>query len=275
MTSFESVGHPMIQKIRDSCIDERASLFLDSIKDDPLLLAELRDEKKKQEKGEILMILKCFVSQVIIIFKNKLLDEEDTGSIVWTNQEVELHSPSPCQCRQALMNLTKNHTMISIWSSSAYIVYCLASQLEKIPTVKILWINDTPLTEYSLRFLSKNQTLEGLGIFSNSIDNFLLFQLCKFLQQNTTMTHLNLGDNLEITDLSAKTISDFLRQNTKLVYLSFCGTLVSSKGVKILLKALGENKVLKKLELDIEHEAICSSVSDYEEIKDRLSFFDY
>ena len=51
----KSVEHPLIEQINsDSCSnDDKASLFLQSIKEDPLLLAELRYEKRKHETGEM------------------------------------------------------------------------------------------------------------------------------------------------------------------------------------------------------------------------------
>lgn len=183
-----------------------------------------------------------------------------------------LCSPPPSLCQQVLANLTKNHKRISIWSSSADIVYCLASQLEKIPTVKILQIHETPLTENCLHYLSKNETLEGLGIFSSSIDDELLDVLCKFLQQNTTLTHLNLDDNPNITHLSVISLYELLHRNLTLTHSSLCDTSISSSGIEILLNVLKTNKTLKKLELDVLQESFCLSFRDYEQIKDRLSF---
>ena len=44
---------PVLQKIKDdSCSnDDKASLFLKSISDDPILLAALREDKRQHEKG--------------------------------------------------------------------------------------------------------------------------------------------------------------------------------------------------------------------------------
>ena len=55
MTDYKPVDLPIIQKLHsDSCSnDEKAALFIKSIKEDPLLLAELRDEKRRQETGEM------------------------------------------------------------------------------------------------------------------------------------------------------------------------------------------------------------------------------
>lgn len=55
MTYYKTVDHPLIQKIHSGFCsnDEKANLFLQSIKEDPLLLAEMRREKRRQETGEM------------------------------------------------------------------------------------------------------------------------------------------------------------------------------------------------------------------------------
>ena len=49
----QKVSLPILQKIKDdSCSnDDKASLFLKSINDDPILLAALRQDKKQHERG--------------------------------------------------------------------------------------------------------------------------------------------------------------------------------------------------------------------------------
>ena len=49
----QKVSLPVLQKIKDdSCSnDDKASLFLKSINDDPILLAALREDKRQHEEG--------------------------------------------------------------------------------------------------------------------------------------------------------------------------------------------------------------------------------
>ena len=49
----QKVSLPILQKIKDdSCSnDDKASLFLKSINDDPILLAALRQDKRQHEEG--------------------------------------------------------------------------------------------------------------------------------------------------------------------------------------------------------------------------------
>lgn len=54
MMYFESVDYPIIQEVRDCCsIDEKASLFMDCITNNPFILVELKYDKKNQNTGEI------------------------------------------------------------------------------------------------------------------------------------------------------------------------------------------------------------------------------
>ena len=53
--SVEEVSLPILQKIRNdsSSNDERASLFLETINDDPIMISALRQDKKQHDKGNI------------------------------------------------------------------------------------------------------------------------------------------------------------------------------------------------------------------------------
>ena len=52
--SVEEVSLPILQKIRnDSSNDEKASLFLETINDDPIMIPALRHDKKQHDKGNI------------------------------------------------------------------------------------------------------------------------------------------------------------------------------------------------------------------------------
>ena len=53
--SVEEVSLPILQKIRNdsSSNDEKASLFLETINDDPIMIPALRQDKKLHDKGNI------------------------------------------------------------------------------------------------------------------------------------------------------------------------------------------------------------------------------
>uniref|UniRef100_A0A1X7T3Z1 SH3 domain-containing protein n=1 Tax=Amphimedon queenslandica TaxID=400682 RepID=A0A1X7T3Z1_AMPQE len=75
--SVEEVSLPILQKIRDdSCSnDEKASLFLETINDDPIMISALRQDKEQHDKGV-------------------------TGNVDWGFDRVSLTSPSPVQCNE-------------------------------------------------------------------------------------------------------------------------------------------------------------------------------
>ena len=53
--SVEEVSLPILQKIRNdsSSNDEKASLFLETINDDPIMISALRQDKEQHDKGKI------------------------------------------------------------------------------------------------------------------------------------------------------------------------------------------------------------------------------
>uniref|UniRef100_A0A1X7T258 SH3 domain-containing protein n=1 Tax=Amphimedon queenslandica TaxID=400682 RepID=A0A1X7T258_AMPQE len=77
--SVEEVSLPILQKIRtdSSSNDEKASLFLETINDDPIMISALRQDKKQHDEGV-------------------------TGSVDWDSDRVYLSSPSPVQCNEYL-----------------------------------------------------------------------------------------------------------------------------------------------------------------------------
>ena len=57
--SVEEVSLPILQKIRNdsSSNDEKASLFLETINDDPIMIPALRQDKEQHDKGIIFVII--------------------------------------------------------------------------------------------------------------------------------------------------------------------------------------------------------------------------
>ena len=62
----QKVSLPILQKIKDdSCSnDDKASLFLKSINDDPILLYALRQDKRQHEKGKMCLCVYCMHNNV-------------------------------------------------------------------------------------------------------------------------------------------------------------------------------------------------------------------
>uniref|UniRef100_A0A1X7T147 Death domain-containing protein n=1 Tax=Amphimedon queenslandica TaxID=400682 RepID=A0A1X7T147_AMPQE len=81
--SVEEVSLPILQKTRNdsSSNDEKASLFLETINDDPIMISALRQDKEQHDKGV-------------------------TGSVNWYSDSVYLISPSPVQCNEAITSTT-------------------------------------------------------------------------------------------------------------------------------------------------------------------------
>ena len=57
--SVEEVSLPVLQKIRNdsSSNDEKASLFLETINDDPIIISALREDKEQHDKGIFVTIV--------------------------------------------------------------------------------------------------------------------------------------------------------------------------------------------------------------------------
>uniref|UniRef100_A0A1X7TE37 SH3 domain-containing protein n=1 Tax=Amphimedon queenslandica TaxID=400682 RepID=A0A1X7TE37_AMPQE len=77
--SVEEVSLPILQKIRNdsSSNDEKASLFLETINDDPIMISALRQDKELHDKGV-------------------------RGRVKWDSDKVYLYSPSPVQCNEVI-----------------------------------------------------------------------------------------------------------------------------------------------------------------------------
>uniref|UniRef100_A0A1X7SUM0 SH3 domain-containing protein n=1 Tax=Amphimedon queenslandica TaxID=400682 RepID=A0A1X7SUM0_AMPQE len=70
----QEISLPILHKIRNdsSSNDEKASLFLETINDDPIMISALRQDKRQHEEGV-------------------------TGGVYWDNEWITLSSPSPIQ----------------------------------------------------------------------------------------------------------------------------------------------------------------------------------
>lgn len=96
--------------------------------------------------------------------------------------------------------------------------------------------------------------------------------LVESLQNNTSLTELNVQLDIDITLTISESLSQLLRVNHTLNVLHLCGANFGAEGLAILLESLKTNETLKQLYLDKKHERICSSIPSYSHISDRLVF---
>ena len=68
--SVEEVSLPILQKIRNdsSSNDEKASLFLETINDDPIMISALRQDKEQHDKGNIWDYNICNICNILLQF---------------------------------------------------------------------------------------------------------------------------------------------------------------------------------------------------------------
>ncbi|XP_019860598.1 PREDICTED: uncharacterized protein LOC109588939, partial [Amphimedon queenslandica] len=135
----ENVDIPKIKEIKMRSNVERASLFLSLIKQDSVLLDQLR----KKEHGK-------------------------PKAIRWYDDGVELTSPSLIQCQEVVSLLTYKHTTIVINKSSPDVVCDLLPVLLQNEKVTLLRIEDTQLTQDCIsslcNLLANNKSLLELAL---------------------------------------------------------------------------------------------------------------
>ena len=143
--------------------------------------------------------------------------------------------------------------------------------------VKTLSIYDTQLTQECIsslcNLLANNQSLAYLDLNNCSIGDKEVSDITKSLMLNNTLKELVFFKNPLISSASAETLSKLVINNSTLTTLEVRYTSMSSEGILLLLQSLSVNKRLK-LNLNLEHEDTCRAYSDYDQLKDRLVFYD-
>uniref|UniRef100_A0A1X7U1L9 SH3 domain-containing protein n=1 Tax=Amphimedon queenslandica TaxID=400682 RepID=A0A1X7U1L9_AMPQE len=255
--SVEEVSLPILQKIRNdsSSNDEKASLFLETINDDPIMISALRQDKEQHDKGI-------------------------TGSVDWYSDWVSLSSPSPVQCNEVISNINNNHKVISLNSSSTNSTVSLLSST-KLHTLNLrrLEIWNSPLTndciQYLCILLTNNKTIQGLVISGRSISDRGVTNICQALEHNFTLTSLNLTDNPLITSTSGQALSHLLLNNSSLVELKLRDTSLSTESILLILQSLMDNEKIRTLRLDVRHKETCINTysNNYHLIQDRIDWW--
>ncbi|XP_019861558.1 PREDICTED: uncharacterized protein LOC109590036 [Amphimedon queenslandica] len=256
--SIEEVSLPILQKIRDnSCSnDEKASLFLEIINDDPIMISALRQDKKQHDKRV-------------------------TGRVKWDSDRVTLYSPSPVQCNDAISNINNNRKKIDLRSSSTIGTVSLLSST-KLHTLNLrrleIWL--TPLTndciQYLCTLLTNNETIQELVINGHSISDRGVINICQALEHNFRLTSLDLSNNPLITCTSGQALSHLLLNNSFLVKLNLRETSLSTESILLILQSLCYNNNIRRFILDERHKETCINIyPNYHLIHDRVRWWPY
>uniref|UniRef100_A0A1X7T9A6 SH3 domain-containing protein n=2 Tax=Amphimedon queenslandica TaxID=400682 RepID=A0A1X7T9A6_AMPQE len=253
--SGEEVSLPILQKIRNdsSSNDEKASLFLETINDDPIMISALRQDKEQHDKGV-------------------------TGSVDWDSDSVTLIFPSPVQCNEVISNINNNHKVIYLHYSSTNSTVSLLSST-KLHTLNLrrleMWC--TPLTndciQYLCILLTNNKIIQELVISVHSISDRGVINICQALEHNSTLTSLGLSNNPLITSTSGQALSHLLLNNSSLDKLNLRKTSLSTESILLILQSLMDNKKIRRLMLDKRHKETCiNTYPNYHLIQDRADW---
>ncbi|XP_019857436.1 PREDICTED: uncharacterized protein LOC109585750 [Amphimedon queenslandica] len=260
LLSVEEVSLPILQKIRNdsSSNDEKASLFLETINDDPIMISALREDKEQHELEEVL----------------------SRRRVDWHNDRVYLHYSSPVQCREVISNLNINYKRIDLYSLSTNSTVSLLSST-KLQTLNLrkLEIHYTPLTndciQYLCILLTNNKTMQELVIRSHSISDRGVTNICQALKHKSTLTSLVLYHNPLITSTSGRALSHLLLNNSSLDQLDLRRTSLSTESILLIFQPLSNNRSITKLWLDERHKEACiNTYPNYHLIQGRVCWVD-
>ncbi|XP_019859770.1 PREDICTED: leiomodin-3-like isoform X2 [Amphimedon queenslandica] len=198
--------------------------------------------------------------------------------VVWSQNSVQLTSPSVDQCIEVISELEEEHESITLKDSSSDSTQFLMPIILERGTIKGITIYSSLLSRADiLSFssqLSTNKSLTTLVLTTGSIGNNGVMALAESLQYNKTLEYLYLSYNydLTITSVSAESLAEFLLVNTTLSCLYLDHTGMTTDGVMILMESLKTNNTLEELWLDEKHKKICTTLPYYDHIKDKLYF---
>ena len=198
----------------------------------------------------------------------------------WGSDWVYLESPSPVQCNEVISNINNNHKEIQLNSSSTNSTVSLLSST-KLHTLNLrrLEIWNTPLTndciQYLCILLTNNKTIQKLDISFHSISDRGVTNICQALEDNSTLTSLNLYHNPLITSTSGQALSHLLHNNSSLVVLDLSYTSLSTESILLILQSLSNNNI-RRLRLDERHKETCiNTYPNYHLIQDRVVWTRY
>ncbi|XP_019854994.1 PREDICTED: uncharacterized protein LOC109583917 [Amphimedon queenslandica] len=208
--------------------------------------------------------------------KSLTVNLQEDGKVEWSQDDVQLTSPSVDQCKEVISKLKEEHTSIILQLSSSDSIQVLIPTVLERGTINQLAIYySSLLRDDVLSFssqLSTNKSLIILQLTHGSMSDDGVIALAQSLQYNKTLQSLDLGYNPGITSACAQSLAELLLTNNTLNGLSLHHTNIETDGVMILIESLKTYNTLMILRLDEQHEETCSSLPYYEHIKDRLVF---
>ena len=202
-----------------------------------------------------------------------------TGRVSWFSDRVHLWYPSLVHCEEVISKMNNYHKRIELHYSYTHSTVVLLSS-PKLYTLTLweLEICNTPLPhdciQYLCQLLTNNKSIQVLEIWSDSISDRGVADICKVLEHNSTITSLDLSYNRLITSASAQALSHLLLNNSTLSKLDLRGTSLSSESVLLLLQSLSANKNMKRLTLDYRHIETCiNTYPNYHLIQHRVTWY--
>ncbi|XP_019854995.1 PREDICTED: leiomodin-3-like [Amphimedon queenslandica] len=208
--------------------------------------------------------------------KSLTVNLQENGEVEWSQDGVQLTSPSVDQCKEVISKLEEEHkSIIFNYSSSDSIQVLIPTVLER-GTINQLAIYFSLLSlDDVLSFssqLSINKSLTTLRLTHGSMSDDGVIALAQSLQYNKTLHSLYLEYNPGITSACAQSLAELLLTNNTLNGLSLDHTNIDTDGVMILMESLKTNNTLMIFRLDKQHKETCSTLPYYKHIKNRLHF---
>lgn len=189
---------------------------------------------------------------------------------------IYLTQPLAEQCQEVISKMDTNHQEIYLKKSSPKTVELLVPFLLDFRSIKYISIISTTVTRESIVAfflqLSNNKTLETLSIINDSISDEGVIALSHSLRYNKKLNELYLYNNPGITSACAQPLAELLLTNQTLYYLYLYHINMDTSGALVLVQCLRINSTLRTLYLDKGYKQTCSSLSYYENIKERLFF---
>ena len=89
--------------------------------------------------------------------------------------------------------------------------------------------------------LASNNTLKELRLYNCNITDKWVQCICEGLTKNQELTLLNIGDNPQITSISASIIAYLIQTTTSLKTLDLENTSLNNDDIKIICTSLAKN----------------------------------
>ena len=194
-----------------------------------------------------------------------------------SDSEITLTAPSLKTCNEIQIR----QPVLSL--NDAFVDSASAILLKLPESVAYLHINRTPLSHDSVHsIIQLLQRLKALRLTDVSLPSTSLSYILNVLLTNESLQEFTIQFNSQmILPLSstsaashAQAISDVIRSNSTLQYISILGLRLGEDGVeKILLALVKDNNTLRLLTLDLSHQDTAHRFAEANgPIKDRLSF---